>query len=184
MDGGFVPRLGLYPEFVREIRSISNLPIDIHMMMLDPEPYFEDFVAAGATRLVPHIEPITHVHRAMQKAHDLGAEFGFALNLHTDLTTLRYIARDLHSVTLMAINPGIVGHGFIEAAYDRITDAREFLDSANFAGSLEVDGGITFDNIPRVRACGANNLVIGAGTVYHPSASLAQNVERLTLLAA
>lgn len=182
MDGGFVPRFGLYPEFVGEIRSLSNLPIDVHMMISNPEPYVEDFVAAGASRIVPHIEPVHHAHRLVQKILECGVEAGVALNPHTSLAELKYILSSLSVVTIMAINPGIVGHKIIPSVYDKVADLRRLFDLGNFEGSLEVDGGVTFSNVLDLGAAGADLLVVGAGTVFHPDRSVVENIQQLNLL--
>jgi len=183
MDGDFVPRLGLYPEFVNEIRSLTDLPIDAHMMMTNPEPYFRTFVDAGVTRIVPHIEPLHHVHRTLDSIRCLGAEAGLALNPHTNFGGLQYIATELEAVTVMAINPGVVGHRFISSTYGKITDLRLFLTSNGFRGVIEVDGGVTFDNIAQISSSGADVLVVGAGTLFHPGGSTRTNLSALNVAA-
>jgi ribulose-phosphate 3-epimerase len=182
MDGLFVPRLGLYPEFVREIRQISELPIDVHMMLETPEKYLEDFANAGASRLVPHVEPVRHVHRLVTSIKDLGLEAGLALNPHTDFSSLKYVAEELSSVTIMAINPGIVGHQVIPAMFAKIAHLRELLAETPNSISIEVDGGVTFDNVPRFQKVGAAVLVVGAGTIFHPKLSLDDNLASLNSL--
>ena len=179
MDGVFVPRLGMYPEFVSDIRSVTSLPIDVHMMMVDPCPYFKVFTEAGASRLVPHLEPLHHARRTVDLICELNVEAGLALNPHTDFRSLRYIMTDLHAVTLMAINPGIVGHRFIPNSLEKLQELRAFLDEHDSEIAIEVDGGITFDNIAPVAAAGADVLVVGAGTIFNPGDTVASNIERL-----
>lgn len=182
MDGVFVPRFGLYPELVREIRGLTDLPIDVHMMIQNPEDYVSDFVAAGASRITPHLEPVPHVHRLVQKIREAGAEAGLALNPHTDFASLRFLAPDLSVVTLMAINPGIVGHAAIASSVAKVEEVRAFLASRAFDGSLEVDGGVTFENVENFRKAGADTLVVGAGTIFNPSRSVEENLAALNLL--
>jgi len=182
MDGSFVPRFGLYPEFVEEIRSASDLPIDIHMMTDNAEKYVSDFVAAGASRIVPHIETSHHVHRLVQTIIDSGIEAGLALNPHTDVSTLTHVIQDLSVVTVMAINPGIVGHNAIPSSFAKVREVRNFLDGKGFQGSLEVDGGVNFENVGSFQKAGANVLVVGAGTVFHPAESTSKNLSRLNLI--
>lgn len=182
MDGSFVPRFGLYPEFVREVRGLTDLPIDIHMMIREPEEYVDVFVGAGASRIVAHVEPVHHLQRLVTKIRASGAEAGLALNPHTDFRFLRYLVPEIHALTLMAINPGIVGHQAIPSTFKKLSEAREFLDGLGFQGSLEVDGGVTFDNVGDFASSGADTLVVGAGTIFHPSDSLDGNVARLRAL--
>ena len=181
MDGSFVPRFGLYPEFVEEVRSITKLPIDVHMMLENPEDYVHTFVRAGATRIVPHVEPVAHAHRLLMAILDSGAEAGVALNPLTSAEPLKYVIPELSAVTLMAINPGIVGHREIPFSTKRVGETRKLLDDSGFFGQLEVDGGVTFENIGRNFEGGADLLVVGAGTVFHRGGSVAGNLEKLRL---
>lgn len=182
MDGRFVPRLGLYPEFVREIRRISSLPIDVHMMVNRPLELIEDFVSVGASRLIFHVESTKHVHRAVDRAREAGAEVGLALNPHTSSDSLMYVVEHLSSVTLMAINPGIIGHRFIESTWEKLRDMREFLGRFENNCEIEVDGGVTFENLAGLREGGADRVVIGAGTVFRPGRSVRENLKVLNTM--
>ncbi len=182
MDGRFVPRLGLYPEFVREIRASSSLPIDIHMMMENPERRIEDFAEAGATRIIPHLESTVHIDHLVRQIRALGVEAGLALNPHTLPSNLDYMLEDLAVVTVMAINPGIVGHKFIPKSLEKISSIRTYLSQHGFGGVIEVDGGVTFDNIASLKESGAKILVVGAGSIFYPDATSVENLERLNQL--
>lgn len=180
MDGNFVPRLGLSPEFVSGIRNFSQMPVDVHMMVREPTPFIKNFASAGATRIIPHFECSDHPHRLVREIKDLGLEAGLALNPLTDFRSLKYVLPDLSVITLMAINPGIIGHKFISFISDKIIELKKFLYEAAFEIPIEIDGGVTFDNISDLYTNGANLLVSGAGTVYHPSATVEENLKRLS----
>ncbi|MDD2766373.1 MAG: ribulose-phosphate 3-epimerase [Candidatus Moranbacteria bacterium] len=183
MDGVFVPRFGLFPEYLKAIRSKTNLPIEVHMMVQDPEPYIQDFVNAGATMLTPHIEPLMHVHRTVMKIKSAGVQAGLALNPGTPLSSLDSILEDLDLVMLMAINPGIVGHKLIPRTMGKIAELRKKIDETGKDIMIEIDGGVTpTSGIEMVRA-GANMLVCGTGTIFQPPAKLDDKIRefRLTL---
>lgn len=176
MDGVFVPRFGLFPEYLRAIRSKTNLPIEVHMMVQDPEPYIQDFVNAGATILTPHIEPLTHVHRTVMKIKDANVKAGLALNLGTSLSSLDYILEDLDLVMLMAINPGIVGHKLIPRTLTKIADLRKKIDATGKDITIEIDGGVTPDSGSRMLKAGANMLVCGTSVIFQPPAKLEDKI--------
>ena len=182
MDGDFVPRFGLYPEFVTEVRERTGLPIDVHMMVRNPENFVQVFANAGATRIVPHVEPVEHLNRLIMTILDSGLEAGLAFNPHSDVTSATYILELLSGVTLMAINPGIVGHKAIPLIEKKISDVSGLLAQRGFEGDLEVDGGVVFENVPSFSRAGANLLVIGAGTVFSQSQPLEKNMSVLNKL--
>jgi len=172
MDGVFVPRFGLFPEYLKAIRTKTDLPIEIHMMVQDPEPYIKDFVDAGATILTPHIEPLLHAHRIVMRIKSAGVKAGLALNPGTSLSSLDYVLEDLDLVMLMAINPGIVGHKLIPRTMEKIADLRKKIDKIGKDIVIEIDGGVTpTSGIEMVKA-GANMLVCGTGTIFQPPAKL------------
>lgn len=176
MDGLFVPRYGLFPEYLKAIRSKTNLPIEVHMMIQDPEPYIQGFVDAGATMLTPHIEPLPHVHRTIHKIKNAGAQAGLALNFGTSLSTLDYILADLDLVMLMAINPGIVGHKLIPGTMEKIADLRKRIDETGKDILIEIDGGVTPDSGKEMVKAGASMLVCGTGTIFQPPAKLDEKI--------
>jgi ribulose-phosphate 3-epimerase len=184
MDGRFVPRFGLYPEFVAEIRQLTSAPIDVHMMIEDPENYIHDFVSAGASRIVPHVEPVSHLHRLVSKILDAGAEAGLAINPHSDARSLKYLLPEISVLTVMAINPGMVGHKSIPWTLEKVKDVKQLLREREVQCLLEVDGGVNFANIPNFRSAGTDILVVGAGSLFHPSASTEKNLENLNKIRA
>ena len=172
MDGIFVPRFGLFPEYLKAIRSKTNLPIEIHMMVCDPEPYINDFVQSGATILTPHIEPLLHAHRTVMKIKNAGVKVGLALNPGTPLSSLDCVLEDLDLVMLMAINPGIVGHKLIPRTINKIVDLRKKIDATKKNIIIEIDGGVTPESGIEMVKAGANMLVCGTGTIFQPPAKL------------
>jgi len=184
MDGVFVPRYGLFPEYLKAIRSQTNIPIEVHMMVQNPEPYIQDFVDAGANIITPHIEPLLHAHRTVMRIKSTGAKAGLALNPGTSLSTLDYVLEDLDLVMLMAINPGIVGHKLIPRTMEKIADMRKRIDATGKDIFLEIDGGVTPESGIKMVQSGANMLVCGTGTIFQPPAKLDVKIRqfRKTLL--
>lgn len=179
MDGQFVPRLGLYPEFVSEVRNATSLPIDIHMMVQRPEQFIGDFASAGATRIVPHVESTNQVYRLVDLIRSEGAEAGMALNPHSGPEELRFIAQDLSVVTAMTINPGIVGHALVPFALHKIRAIRQFFDEFGHQCVVEADGGVVFSNVRALALAGADQVVIGAGTLYNRAREIGSNLAEL-----
>ena len=176
MDGVFVPRYGLFPEYLKAIRSKTNIPIEVHMMVQNPEPYIQDFVDAGATIVTPHIEPLMHAHRTIMRIQNAGVKAGLALNPGTSLSSLDYVLEDLDLVMLMAINPGIVGHKLIPRTFEKIADLRQRIDATGKDIFLEIDGGVTPESGMKMVKAGANMLVCGTGTIFQPPASLDKKI--------
>jgi ribulose-phosphate 3-epimerase len=169
MDGQFVPRYGLYPEILSYLKKITDIPVDVHMMVSNPEDYIEDFRIAGATYYNFHVEATNHAHRVVKKIEKSGMLPGIALNPATSLSTLDYLIEDVKMVVLMAINPGIVGHKLIPNMIDKIKELREFADRRGNKNLLiEIDGGVTFDSGIVMAQAGADVLVCGTGTIYRP----------------
>jgi ribulose-phosphate 3-epimerase len=169
MDGHFVPRYGLYPEILTYLKNLTDIPVDVHMMVSNPEDYIEDFRIAGATYFNFHVEATNHAHRVVKKIEKSGMLPGIALNPSTSLSTLDYLIEDIRMVVLMAINPGIVGHKLIPNMIDKIKELREFADRRGNKNLLiEIDGGVTFDSGVVMAEAGADVLVCGTGTIYRP----------------
>lgn len=169
MDGIFVPRYGLYPEILTYLKKITDIPVDVHMMVSNPEDYIEDFKNAGATYYNFHVEATQHAHRIVKKIEKAGMLPGVALNPATSLSTLDYLIDDIKMVVLMAINPGIVGHKLIPNMIQKIKDLRKFADArGNKNLIIEIDGGVTFESGRDMVEAGADLLVCGTGTIYRP----------------
>jgi ribulose-phosphate 3-epimerase len=169
MDGSFVPRYGLYPEILTYLKTKTSIPVDVHMMVDDPESYIETFKHAGADFYNVHVEACKHLHRIVKKIRDCGMKPGVALNPATPISSMEWVIKDIDMVVLMAINPGIVGHKLIPSMLDKIKLVREY---ANQAGNvdliIEIDGGVTFDSAKFMIEAGADALVCGTGTIFRP----------------
>jgi ribulose-phosphate 3-epimerase len=161
MDGVFVPNLTFGSKVIATVRKRSTLPLDVHLMVVEPEKYFDDFVKAGATGLTIHVEAAPHLHRQLQRIRELGCAAGVALNPATPLESVREAIPHLDLLLVMTVNPGFGGQQFIETMVDKISRAREMLDEAGSAAVLEVDGGINRETIARVRKAGADAFVAG-----------------------
>lgn len=169
MDGQFVSRYGLYPEILTALRHKTDIPVDVHMMVDNPEDYIDTFKEAGASYYNVHAEATTHLHRCVKKIINAGMKAGVALNPATSISSLEWVIEDIDMVVLMAINPGIVGHKLIPGMLKKITALREFADKHNKPDLLiEIDGGVTFDSAKNMIEAGANALVCGTGTIYRP----------------
>ena len=170
MDGSFVPRYGLYPEILRAIKSKENCPlVDVHIMSENPEDFIEIFALYGADYFNFHIEATKHPHRVIKKIINSGMKPGVALNPNTSVKSLKCMIQDIQMVVLMTINPGIVGHKFIPEMINKIKDLRNFADQNNNRDLIiEIDGGVTPENIEDLIEAGADALVCGNGTIFRP----------------
>ncbi len=162
MDGHFVPNITIGPLVVRAARQVTKLPLDVHLMITDPDRYLDDFAAAGADWITVHVEACTHLHRTIHHIRDLGCRAGAVLNPATSLSTLDYILADVDLVMLMSVNPGFGGQSFIESTLDKIRVLRQRLDAANPGAGIEVDGGVSPATIARIAGAGANIFVAGS----------------------
>ncbi|MFP7753786.1 ribulose-phosphate 3-epimerase [Thermodesulfobacteriota bacterium B35] len=162
MDGHFVPNITIGPLVVRAARQVTKLPLDVHLMITDPDRYLDDFAAAGADWITVHVEACTHLHRTIHHIRDLGCRAGAVLNPATSLSTLDYILADVDLVMLMSVNPGFGGQSFIESTLDKIRVLRQRLDAANPEAGIEVDGGVSPATIARIAGAGANIFVAGS----------------------
>lgn len=165
MDGIFVPRYGVYPEILESVKKVTKKPMDVHMMVQDPELYIPTFIKAGADIIAVPAETCPHLHRTIQLIKKNGAKAGVALNPATPLNVLDYIIDDIDMVVLMAINPGIVGHKIISNIYEKISKMRDLVSNrSDFL--IQIDGGVNFKSGPKMIMSGANVLVCGASTIF------------------
>lgn len=161
MDGRFVPNLTFGTKVIETLRRLTRLPLDVHLMVTDPERYFDAFAAAGANVLTIHQEATPHLHRHLHRIRELGCQAGAAVNPSTPVESLRDVAGDLDLLLVMTVNPGFGGQRFIESTVAKIARARQLLASAGAAAALEVDGGIGRDTIARCWRAGADTFVAG-----------------------
>jgi ribulose-phosphate 3-epimerase len=161
MDGHFVPNITIGPLVVDAVRSATDLPLDVHLMIENPERYIEDFIKAGAATVGVHVEACPHLHRTLAQIRDAGARACVTLNPGTPATSVEAVLGDLDQVLVMTVNPGFGGQKFIESAVGKIATLRRWIDDAGYDVDLEVDGGIGPETIGRAAAAGADVFVAG-----------------------
>jgi ribulose-phosphate 3-epimerase len=162
MDGHFVPNLSMGPPVVAAIRRVATVPLDVHLMLDNPDDYLEAFVKAGASRLTVHVEVLPHLHRTIQVIKGLGVLAGVAPNPATPVGALDEIAADVDQVLVMSVNPGFGGQTFIPRSESKIRAVRALLDRAGNPAPVTVDGGVDHGNAARIAAAGAGILVAGS----------------------
>ena len=161
MDGHFVPNITIGPPVVRAIRKVASRPLDVHLMISDPDRYIDAFAEAGAAMISVHVEVLPHLHRTIAAIKALGVQAGAVLNPSTPVTAIEEVAGDLDFVLLMSVNPGFGGQRFIPATVDKIRRMRALLSRAGSTAPIEVDGGVDLTTIKDVVAAGGNILVAG-----------------------
>jgi ribulose-phosphate 3-epimerase len=161
MDGHFVPNLTMGPMVVRSISRVARVPLDVHLMIEEPDRYIEAFVRAGAAMISVHVEVLPHLHRTIQAIKELGAKAGVALNPATPVVALDQIAGDVDHVLVMSVNPGFGGQTFIPRSESKIQAVRALLDRQGSAAPIEVDGGVDTSNAARIVEAGGTILVAG-----------------------
>ena len=164
MDGHFVPNLTLGPPVIEWVRKATKLPLDVHLMIEDPDASIPQYAAAGADLISVHAEACTHLHRTLQLIRSLGKRAAVALNPATPLDSIRYVLGDVSMILLMTVNPGFGGQQFIDAVLPKIRELRALAPDLD----IEVDGGIKPANIARVAAAGANVFVAGSAVFGQP----------------
>ena len=178
MDGRFVPNITFGQGMVRALRKVAKVTLDVHLMIVEPERYIEEFADAGADRVFVHQEACTHLHRVLQRIRELGAEAGVAVNPSTSPGVLGEVLDMMDIIQVMTVNPGFGGQQFIHSQLDKIRCLREMLDERNYSIPIAVDGGIDTTTAPLVVNAGATVLVAGS-SIYNDRASVAQNVAAL-----
>jgi len=161
MDGHFVPNITIGPPVVRAIKKVATRPLDVHLMIEEPDRYIEAFVEAGANMVSVHVEVVPHLHRTISFIKKLGARAGAVLNPSTPALALEDIARDLDYVLVMSVNPGFGGQAFIPHSVDKVRHVRAVLAAAGSSAPIEIDGGIDETTAARVVTAGASILVAG-----------------------
>ena len=161
MDGRFVPNLTFGAKVIETIRKLTSLPLDVHLMVVEPESYFDSFSKAGASNLTIHVEVAPHLNRQLARIRELGCGAGVAINPSTPVESVREVAADLDVLLVMTVNPGFGGQSFISSSVDKVRRARLLLDETKSRAALEVDGGISRATIEQVRRAGADTFVAG-----------------------
>ncbi|PAB58872.1 ribulose-phosphate 3-epimerase [Anaeromicrobium sediminis] len=162
MDGQFVPNISIGPVVLKSVSKITNLILDVHLMIDEPDRYIKEFVDGGANIITVHLEACTHIHRTIQLIKSYGVKVGVSLNPGTPLNHLEYILDDVDMVLLMSVNPGFGGQKFIPAIKDKIRELKKMIDARGLNIDIEVDGGIKVDNVKEVVEAGANVIVAGS----------------------
>ena len=179
MDGHFVPNMTIGPPIVKALRPITNLPLDVHLMIEQPDHLIPEFAGAGADVITVHVEACPHLNRTIQLIKELGVKAGVTLNPATPLTTLHEILPEVDLVLIMSVNPGFGGQSYLSSSTDKIARLRHMLDKRGLKGAeLEVDAGIKSHNVAEVVAAGASVLVTGSA-IFNREASVADNVAAL-----
>ena len=177
MDGRFVPNLTLGPPIVKAIRKTTKLPLDCHLMIVEPERYVDAFAEAGADTITIHVEACTHLHRTLCHIKSLGKRAGVTMNPSTSEETIRYVMGVVDLVLVMSVNPGFGGQSFIREVLPKVANIRTMIAASGRDIDLEIDGGITPETAPEAIAAGANVLV--AGSAVFGNKEYAQNIRAL-----
>lgn len=162
MDGHFVPNLTVGPPMVEALRKVTSLPLDVHLMMTNPDDFISEFADAGADLLTVHVEACPHLHRTVQSIKERQVKAGVSLNPATSVTTIEEILGDVDLVLVMSVNPGFGGQQFISSSLDKIRRIRTMMTNSRSSAHLEVDGGVNLTNVASVIHAGANVLVAGS----------------------
>ncbi len=161
MDGVFVPNISFGFPVIKSIRPLSTKVFDVHLMIVNPDPFIKDFKDAGADILTVHYEACTHLHRTIQAIKQEGMKAGVAINPHTSVHVLEDILADIDLVCMMSVNPGFGGQKFIERTYEKVRELKKLIAKTNSKALIEIDGGVSNENAAKLIECGANVLVAG-----------------------
>jgi ribulose-phosphate 3-epimerase len=168
MDGHFVPNLTMGPSVVKALKRVAKVPLDVHLMITDPDRYIGPFAEAGAAMISVHVEVLPHLHRTIGAIKQLGVKAGVVLNPATPVLAIREIAADVDFVLVMSVNPGFGGQTFIPHSESKLAEVRALLDAAGSAAPIEIDGGIDLTTVGRVVRAGARILVAGSAIFNAP----------------
>ena len=162
MDGVFVPNISFGTPIMKVLKKSAKKPLDVHLMIVNPDKYLEKFAELGSSVLTVHAEACTHLHRTVQKIKSLKMKAGVAINPHTPVSFLESIINDIDLVCLMSVNPGFGGQSFIENTYQKVEDLKSLIDKKNSKAFIEIDGGVTSKNAKKLVDKGADVLVAGS----------------------
>jgi ribulose-phosphate 3-epimerase len=183
MDGHFVPNITIGVPVVRSLRRATTLPLDVHLMIADPDRYVDAFADAGASTLTVHLEAATHLHRTLTRIRQLGVKAGVAINPATPVDQIRDVAAELDLVLIMSVNPGFGGQSFIPRSIERVAAAKALLQQAGSHADIEVDGGVDLTNAGVLARAGATVLVAGVSIFGTPDPAAATRALREAALA-
>jgi ribulose-phosphate 3-epimerase len=168
MDGHFVPNLTMGPPVVTSLKRVAKVPLDVHLMITDPDKYIGPFAEAGASMMSVHVEVLPHLHRTVWAIKQLGVKAGVVLNPATPVVAIKEIAADVDFVLVMSVNPGFGGQTFIPRSESKVAEVRSLLDAAGNNAPIEIDGGIDLTTVGRVVRAGARILVAGSAIFHTP----------------
>ena len=183
MDGHFVPNLTLGPDFVAAVRRATELPIDCHLMVDDPDTLIPLFADAGANIIIPHLEAPHHVDRTLRLVGDVGCRVGVALNPATPIEQLEHVLGLVELVVVMSVNPGFAGQKFIPYVMDKVTRLHGYIESRGLDVGIMVDGGVTLELIPQLAKAGADIVVAGSSCLFLKGVPLADALAQLLAVA-
>ena len=178
MDGVFVPNISFGTPIMKVLKDNAKKTLDVHLMIVNPDNYIENFAELGADILTVHYEACNHLHRTVQRIKDLKMKAGVAINPHTPISTLKSIIKDLDLVCIMSVNPGFGGQSFIESTYDKVKELKSLIKEQNSNAIIEIDGGVNSQNAKKLIDCGANALV--AGSFVFKSENPTQTISELS----
>lgn len=175
MDGHFVPNLSFGLPIIKQVKAIAKKPLDVHLMITNPQQYITRYRDAGADILTVHAEVCPHLHRTLQEIHAAGMQAGVALNPHTPLDCLQYVIQEVDVVCIMSVNPGFGGQSFIESTYDKVRQLNQMIGDAGANTRIEIDGGVSLKNAKELLISGADVLVAGSAVfkAENPTAMIA-----------
>ena len=169
MDGQFVPNISFGVPVIEAVAKVSTKPLDIHLMIIDPDRYLNTYAAFKPKYLTIHLEASTHLHRSIHQIKELGCKAGVAINPHTNIELLKDTIKDIDLVCVMSVNPGFGGQSFIENTYDKVIALKRLINETNSNTLIEIDGGVTKNNAVKLSHCGADILVAGSSVFGTPS---------------
>jgi len=167
MDGRFVPNISFGPNAVKAVRRVTDLPIDVHLMIVEPEKHLQAFADAGTNHITVHYETCPHIHRTLQRIREMGMSPGIVINPGTPINVLSELTHDFDSVLIMTVNPGFGGQSFIPSMYDKIRRTRALLEKSGSKAEIQVDGGISSETIKACYEAGATNFIAGSAVFRH-----------------
>lgn len=179
MDGHFVPNFGLNLDLLKKARSITKMPINVHLMIDNAANYIDEYIDAGCNSLSFHQEPTYHIQRLLQKIKDRGVQAGIALNPATSLSTLEYILPDLDFVLILTVNPGFAGQALVPATLEKISKLRKMIDDSRHNIQIQVDGNVSFENIPKMVKAGATMLVGGTSSLFMKGMAITESTKKV-----
>ncbi|MEA5095869.1 Ribulose-phosphate 3-epimerase [bioreactor metagenome] len=176
MDGHFVPNITIGPDVVKSLRKTTELTFDVHLMIENPDNFIEDFYNAGADIITVHQESCVHLHRTIQKIKSYGLKAGVSINPATPVSTLKDIIRDVDMVLIMSVNPGFGGQSLIENVKYKVFELKSMIEELNLQVDIEIDGGVTLNNLEEVLSWGVN--VIVAGSAIYKAKDVAEETRK------